>query len=971
MANATELREMLGNLTTLVTNFVSSVEADRKRAADAAAPIPTTPVTPDVTALTAALTQSNAHKDYNGQTIRRADFDIMNPGEESFSLPAEPRNAIDHAMIVKNESTVYKHIDRNRVDPRKAARSHWDKTFVSKINSPFKTVVFEYPSYEDYVRNTDMFYTAMCVFYCRIMPGGTCQDWIDDSSPHIMWNAFTKETLKVKREAFIGDDAGDGGRHRQGFEEYLTDVRRRLDNGENLEQPPAKHRELRDKIDAHNSGPASAKRRPVLPDHQDWGVRQRHYAKNANGTPRVNPDGTLVEYGGYEQVNYMFDRNVVLSKGEFRALALVLGDAYHKFCSKGETHETGRTDELLCAEKQNSLSRTLPPNYLYEIRQAYFDAYPESQRDLVMRIRSAVKSFKFDRSLIKLSMYINQFQLAQSSLVKHGDAKDSISDDDILKDVRTVLHAHFTTLPPEQADSLNLEYKTLAESDAQLDLLSSDHKHKHVFDSLSKLKQEILRIEDLHPHAARIETVPDYLYVPTPKEPTPLPKSRFYALDDGGTPSDALHRLDDAIVATSGDSLMSMPADLHEALLAGRLAGSAISKFAQKNRDRPRDLRVAESRRHESAERRRSSFSPGGMYDSTPHLGGHPHSSRGGDDSARNNKFARALSKAHNNRNRSKSLPPRTTLRQNSGPRDFRRDTKPQESRERRDPSRRDGAKPADSTRREYIPKKPYLALRRVIELAQKSAGAPTTSDNNLKEAAEVCGEALKFLDDNHIYVLDEPDDDGTYDLDRGQAESKHDDEALQQHDDVPDQVAAEAGMTESEATKFAALYAQIEHIDRDLTPAELYAFTMSAMQQLDDLEHEPRLYTMTDVDDGDRGEYMFGPKYRGDDAADGKPPDDGDHGEYMFGPEFSSDDAADGKPPDDDNHAQNPAQNPSRTVTDGGTYQGTTAAEATNPPMLYRGGTHLRMLPHAHPHNTTRAELEKQHAMNDTLPVV
>ena len=32
--------------------------------------------------------------------------------------------------------------------------------------------------------------------------------------------------------------------------------------------------------------------------------------------------------------------------------------------------------------------------------------------------------------------------------------------------------------------------------------------------------------------------------------------------------------------------------------------------------------------------------------------------------------------------------------------------------------------------------------------------------------------------------------------------------------------------MTESEATKFAALYAQIEHIDRDLTPAELYAFT-------------------------------------------------------------------------------------------------------------------------------------------------
>ena len=44
----------------------------------------------------------------------------MQPGDENFSLPAEPRNAIDHAIIVKNESTVYKHIDRNRVDPRKA-----------------------------------------------------------------------------------------------------------------------------------------------------------------------------------------------------------------------------------------------------------------------------------------------------------------------------------------------------------------------------------------------------------------------------------------------------------------------------------------------------------------------------------------------------------------------------------------------------------------------------------------------------------------------------------------------------------------------------------------------------------------------------------------------------------------------------------------------------------------------------------
>ena len=37
MATAAELRDSLATLTTLVTNFVTATEADRKRAADAAA----------------------------------------------------------------------------------------------------------------------------------------------------------------------------------------------------------------------------------------------------------------------------------------------------------------------------------------------------------------------------------------------------------------------------------------------------------------------------------------------------------------------------------------------------------------------------------------------------------------------------------------------------------------------------------------------------------------------------------------------------------------------------------------------------------------------------------------------------------------------------------------------------------------------------------------------------------------------
>ena len=40
----------------------------------------------------------------------------------------------------------------------------------------------------------------MCVFYSRLTPDGSLKDWIDDESPIVMWNAFTKETLKVKRE---------------------------------------------------------------------------------------------------------------------------------------------------------------------------------------------------------------------------------------------------------------------------------------------------------------------------------------------------------------------------------------------------------------------------------------------------------------------------------------------------------------------------------------------------------------------------------------------------------------------------------------------------------------------------------------------------------------------------------------------------------------------------------------------------
>ena len=384
MASVSELRASLAELTGLVADLVRAT-GTATAAAEAPAPPPPGQAPPsDIQSLALAITGASAPKEHHGQTVRPANFDSVNPGVERFSLPAEPRYPPDHATISKNESQLFKHIDRNRVDPRKASRSHWDKTFQAKVNSPFKNAVFDYPSYEDYIRNTDMVYAGMCVFYSRLTPDGSNKDWIDDTSPIVMWNAFTKETMKVKREAFTGEYHPDGRVKRLGFNGWLDDIRRRLDVGRDFELPKAVHRELCEKIVAWNAGDDSTRLRPVLPEHQDWGVQQRDYAKHPDGTPKLKADGSLEhEYGGYDQVNQMFDRNVVLSKGEFRALALVIGDAYHKFCSKGETHETGRTDELLCAEAQNALSRTLPPNYLYEIRQAYFDAYRHSSRSTV------------------------------------------------------------------------------------------------------------------------------------------------------------------------------------------------------------------------------------------------------------------------------------------------------------------------------------------------------------------------------------------------------------------------------------------------------------------------------------------------------------------------------------------------------------------------------------------------------------
>ena len=46
--------------------------------------------------------------------------------------------------------------------------------------------------------------------------------------------------------------------------------------------------------------------------------------------------------------------------------------------------------------------------------------------------------------------------------------------------------------------------------------------------------------------------------------------------------------------------------------------------------------------------------------------------------------------------------------------------------------------------------------MKRVLDLHQKTQNAPATAQNNLKEAAETIGEALKNLDDFGAFVTDD-----------------------------------------------------------------------------------------------------------------------------------------------------------------------------------------------------------------------
>ena len=189
---------------TQVTNTVGAFVAESNRRAAradadattaraeaaAAGAAPAATGTPARSDLVRAL-QEVAHptpKEVHGQMIRPFDFDHTAdlPGE-FFSLPSEPYHSPDQAVIIKNESHLFKTIQRSRVDPREASPSYYLKFFSDHVSTPHKQAVLMHSSYEDYIRGTSMYYAGMQVWFSRLTAGGALAEWLDDSSPPTLW----------------------------------------------------------------------------------------------------------------------------------------------------------------------------------------------------------------------------------------------------------------------------------------------------------------------------------------------------------------------------------------------------------------------------------------------------------------------------------------------------------------------------------------------------------------------------------------------------------------------------------------------------------------------------------------------------------------------------------------------------------------------------------------------------------------
>ena len=139
-----ELTQQLADLTAAVQSVVvassaraaPAEETKLKDPAAAGASEPTRAADPTVQVLTALTNKlTEAKTELNGQVVHDFDFNYTEPSKYTFQLPAEPRFNVEHSNLVKNESRLYKALITKRIDPRKGARSYYDKWFWDKVSA--------------------------------------------------------------------------------------------------------------------------------------------------------------------------------------------------------------------------------------------------------------------------------------------------------------------------------------------------------------------------------------------------------------------------------------------------------------------------------------------------------------------------------------------------------------------------------------------------------------------------------------------------------------------------------------------------------------------------------------------------------------------------------------------------------------------------------------------------------------------
>ena len=141
-AAVTQVANTVNEFVTESNRRAARAEADATTARAEAAAAGAAPAATGARSELVKALQEVAHptpKEVHGQTIRPFDFVYTDPSPGAqYALPSEPHHGVDQATIIKNESHLFKAIQRRRIDPREASPSYWVKEFENFISTPHK-----------------------------------------------------------------------------------------------------------------------------------------------------------------------------------------------------------------------------------------------------------------------------------------------------------------------------------------------------------------------------------------------------------------------------------------------------------------------------------------------------------------------------------------------------------------------------------------------------------------------------------------------------------------------------------------------------------------------------------------------------------------------------------------------------------------------------------------------------------------